>query len=167
MAKAMSEQRLAALVYHGWTLKHASIDKASAQVAEYYLEWDLPEAVRRLSENEVCRFSRLSVVNDVFEIADRGVVITPGVPRADKKKLPNVGDFVILHDRLSDARLAEVRGIEHFAPPCPQGWPLLLGGGLTKKEVRIGMDVWIRNQEDSCGSPEPAPLAGILHPARE
>lgn len=144
MAKAMSDQRLAALVFHGWTLKSASVDLATDTVSEYYLEWDLPEGVRRPAEGEVSRFSRLSVIDDVFAITGRGIVITPGFPRAEDKKRLKVGDYVVLHDGRECAFTVEVRGIEFFSPPNPKGWPLFLGSVLTKEDVRIGMRVWIR-----------------------
>ena len=144
MAKAMSDQRLAALVYHGWTLKSASLDLPTNSVSEYYLEWDLPEGVRRPSEEEAIRFSQLSVVDDVFAITGRGIVIAPGFPREEEKKRVKVGDFVVLHDGRDRAFTAEVCGIEFFSPPNPKGWPLFLGGALTKDDVRIGMHVWIR-----------------------
>lgn len=144
MAKVMSDQRLAAFVYHGWTLKAAMVDDATDTVSEYYLEWELPEAERRPTEEEAKRFSQLSVVDDVFQITGRGIVITPGFPREEEKKRLKVGDFVVLHDGRDDALTAEVRGIEFFSPPSPRGWPLLLGSTLTKEDVFIGMRVWIR-----------------------
>jgi len=144
MAKAMSDQRLSALVYHGWTLKSASVDAATNVVSEYYLEWDLPEAERRPTDDEAKRFSRLSVVDDVFAITGRGIVITPGFPREEEKKRLKVGDHVVLLDGRDRALNAEVRGIDFCSPPSPKGWPLLLGSTLTKEDVRIGMSVWIR-----------------------
>jgi hypothetical protein len=144
MAKAMSDQRLATLVYHGWTLKSASVDPATDTVSEYYLEWDLPEAERRPTEDEAKRFSQLSVIDDVFAITGRGIVITPGFPRAEEKRRLKVGDHVVLLDGRRRAFTAEVRGIEFFSPPSPKGWPLFLGCDLTKEDVHVGMSVWIR-----------------------
>jgi hypothetical protein len=143
MAKAMSDQQLVAFVYHGWTLKSASYDSSMRAPSEFHLEWDLPESPRRPSDDEASRFCVLSAIEASFELTSRGIVITPGLPRVSKEKI-KVGDLVVLHDGKDSALLTEIRSIELPSPPSPGGWPLLLGSDVSKRDVSVGMQVWIR-----------------------
>lgn len=85
----------------------------------------------------------LSVVEDVFQISDRGsVVVVPGIPREGDWHV-KTGDPLTL--KLPDGTESStvLRGIEMASPPHPRFIPILLGLGLTKSDVPIGTEIWV------------------------
>lgn len=79
----------------------------------------------------------LSCVEAVFQIAERGCVICPGIPRSSESRV-KIGDPLWL-ERPDGSQVATVvRGIEMGGPINSSGIPILLGSELTKQEVPVG-----------------------------
>jgi hypothetical protein len=148
LAKAHSEKSLAAHIYHGWTISNVCRDAATGTVSEHVLRWDLPEAPRNPTTEEIGRFIHISTVEDKFAIKGRGVVIAPGLPR-DKAGLLKHEDFIVLFDYEEDALLTQIRSIELSSPPSPKGWGILLPFDVRPEDIKIGMQVWARNDTKS------------------
>jgi hypothetical protein len=147
LARVHSEAVLAAYLYHGWTISSVYGDGITAPVAEHALRWDLPEAPRSPSREEVARFVHVSNVEDKFLIEGRGIVIVPGLPR-DKAGLLKNEDFIVLHDYRKRFLLTQVRAIELSSPPSPKGWGILLPEDVSSEDVVIGMQVWARDSTE-------------------
>ena len=82
----------------------------------------------------------LCIVVDVFQIAGRGCIVTPGAA-ADLHPLPQAGDAVVLKRPDGSRVTAFIRGMDRFGRP-DAGIPILLGG-VEKDEVPIGTEVWL------------------------
>ena len=83
----------------------------------------------------------LSLVEDVFQIAERGCIIVPGIPFESNVRV-KVGDTLRLE--LPDGRRIEtnVAGIEMIHAPQPQPIPLMLPSCISKSEIPIGTKVF-------------------------
>jgi translation elongation factor EF-Tu-like GTPase len=85
----------------------------------------------------------LCVVEDVFQIGNRGCVVTPGVP-PDAGVRPRAGDRVLLKRPDGSELMATLQGMEMGgrAPESPSGTPILLVG-VVKKDIPPGTEVWL------------------------
>ena len=79
----------------------------------------------------------LSRVDDVFQIADRGCVVVPGIPRNSESRV-KIGDRLWLLRPDGSEISTVVRGIEMGGPLDSPGIPILLGTELSKNEVPVG-----------------------------
>ncbi len=79
----------------------------------------------------------LSRVADVFQIADRGCVVAPGIPRSSDARI-KIGDDVWLTRPDGSEINTEVRGIEMGGRIPDSGIPILLGSELTKDDIPPG-----------------------------
>lgn len=141
LTKAHSEAALAARVYLGWTIDRVCRDRATGSVSEHVLRWDLPEAPRYPTHEEVTKFVHISNFEAKFTIENRGTVIAPGLPR-DKAGILKHDDFIVLIDYNDCALLTQVRAIGSSSPPSPKGWAILLPADIRPDQVAIGMQVW-------------------------
>jgi hypothetical protein len=81
--------------------------------------------------------SLLSRVEDVFQIADRGCVVAPGIPRSSDARI-KIGDSVWLTRPDGSETNTAIRGIEMGGRDPDAGNPILLGSELTKDDVPLG-----------------------------
>lgn len=79
----------------------------------------------------------LSRVEDVFQIADRGCVVAPGIPRSSDACI-KVGDRLWLTRPDGSEANTLVRGIEMGGRNPDAGIPILLGSELTKDDIPVG-----------------------------
>ena len=86
-----------------------------------------------------------SIIECVFEIKDRGVVVAPGITR-DRPSV-KVGETIILELPDGSKLLASVKGIKFIKfkdpVPSPREVALLLGTGLTKSMIPVGTKIWV------------------------
>jgi hypothetical protein len=83
----------------------------------------------------------LSTVEAVFQIAGRGCVVVPGIPREGTHHV-RIGDPLILKLPNGQRLDTHVRGIEMLSPPRPE-MPILLGSELTKAQIPVGTELWL------------------------
>lgn len=83
----------------------------------------------------------LSTVEDVFELrGGLSVTVVPGIPRECDWRV-RVGDPITL-ERPDGSKLeSTVTGIEMPRPAFCN--PLMIGNGLTKRDVPIGTKLWV------------------------
>jgi len=79
----------------------------------------------------------LSRVEDVFQIAERGCVVCPGIPRNSESRL-KIGDRLWLERPDGSEVSTIVRGVEMNGPINSPGIPILLGAEITEHEVPVG-----------------------------
>jgi hypothetical protein len=85
----------------------------------------------------------LSVVDDVFQLSGRpSVVVAPGIPRSGNWHL-QIGDALTLRLPDGSRRTTVVGGIETLSPPNPTWIPLMLGPGISPKDVPAGTEIWV------------------------
>lgn len=85
----------------------------------------------------------LSVVEHVFDLTGRGIVVLPGIPRREREWRIVVGqDLILKRPDGSEVRTA-VRGIEMGSPPDGDGIGLLLGQDMTADSVPVGTAIWV------------------------
>ena len=83
----------------------------------------------------VCR------VDDVFQIAGRGCVVTPGILKNSDLVL-RIGAALVLRRPDGSELYTVLRGIEMGSAPGFPASPLLLGEDVTKDQVPVGTEVW-------------------------
>lgn len=79
----------------------------------------------------------LSRVENVFQIAGRGCVVAPGIPRNIESHV-KIGDQLWLERPDGSERTTTVRGIEMGGPMDSPGIPILLGSDIAKQDAPIG-----------------------------
>lgn len=79
----------------------------------------------------------LSRVDDVFQIAERGCVVAPGIPKSSDARI-KIGDGVWLTRPDGSETNTVVRGIEMGGRIPDSGIPILLGSELTKDDIPPG-----------------------------
>lgn len=84
----------------------------------------------------------LSRVEDVFQIAERGCVVCPGIPRNSDSHL-KIGDRLWLERPDGSQVSTIVRGIEMGGPINSPGIPILLGAELTRQDVPVGTQLMV------------------------
>jgi hypothetical protein len=84
----------------------------------------------------------LSRVEDVFQIAERGCVVCPGILRNSESRL-KIGDKLWLERPDGSEVSTIVRGIEMGGPINSPGIPILLGAEITKHEVPVGTNMTV------------------------
>ncbi|HEY0015818.1 MAG TPA: hypothetical protein VGC13_05845 [Longimicrobium sp.] len=82
----------------------------------------------------------ICVVEDVVQIAVRGCVILPGLPRGSDFRV-RVGDGLLLKRPDGSQVATTVRGIE-IGGRGP-GSAVLVGAELRKTDIPIGTEVWL------------------------
>jgi hypothetical protein len=82
----------------------------------------------------------LSIVEEVFEIFDRGCVIVPGIPH-DARLRVKIGDAIRLVRPNKSAIDTHVVGLEMIHAPRPHPIPILLPLHIRKSDVPIGTKV--------------------------
>ena len=90
---------------------------------------------------------RLSIIEDVFRITGRGLVVVPGIPWTGEWRI-KIGTPLELRCPDGSKFSTAIRGIE-MVRGQRQMCPLLLGAELTKDDVPIGTEIWI----DAPGDP--------------
>jgi hypothetical protein len=83
----------------------------------------------------------LSIVEDIFQITGRGLVVVPGVPGEGNWRV-KIGDAVVLKRPDGTEIATIIRGIE-MVRAKREMFPLLLGLELNKTDVPIGTEIWI------------------------
>ena len=81
------------------------------------------------------------IIEDVFESAGRGCVITPGIPK-DAKFNIKIGDPISLKLEDGSEIRTTVRGIEIGGGLSQPGIPLLLPADMSKEQIPIGTELW-------------------------
>jgi translation elongation factor EF-Tu-like GTPase len=86
----------------------------------------------------------LSIVEDLFQISGRGLIVVPGIPSSGNWKI-KIGDTLILKRPDGIELSTIVRGIDmlNHRVPGPHPIPILLGAELTKEDVPIGTQLWV------------------------
>ena len=84
---------------------------------------------------------RLCIIEDVFLISGRGLVVLPGIPLTGNWHV-KAGTPIELRKPNGSTRESKIRGIEMIRG-TRQILPILLGAGLTKDDVPIGTEIWI------------------------
>jgi hypothetical protein len=80
-------------------------------------------------------------IDDVFQIAGRGCVVTPGIPKGTAFRL-KVGDSLLLRRPDGSELHTVLRGIEMGGSPEFPAIPILLGAEVTKEQVPVGTEIW-------------------------
>ena len=80
-------------------------------------------------------------IDDVFQIAGRGCVVTPGIPKDADLRL-KVGDPLLLRRPDGSDLRTILRGIEMGGSPEFPGIPILLGAEVSKEQVPVGSELW-------------------------
>lgn len=85
----------------------------------------------------------LSTVADVFQLSGRpSIVVAPGIPRSGDWHL-KIGDALTLHLPDGSQKATVVGGIEMLSPPNAKCIPLMLGPGISEKDVPVGTEIWV------------------------
>jgi translation elongation factor EF-Tu-like GTPase len=86
----------------------------------------------------------LSIVEDLFQISGRGLIVVPGIPSSGNWKI-KIGDPLVLKRPDGIELTTIVSGIEMLAHtrPGPHPMPILLGAEVTKEDVPIGTELWV------------------------
>jgi translation elongation factor EF-Tu-like GTPase len=91
--------------------------------------------------------THLSIVEDIFAISGRGVVVVPGIPDSSRKWRIKIGDPIWLQKPDGTQIQSSVRGIEMICRPriALDFIPILLGSEITKDDVPIGTELLIED----------------------
>ncbi len=151
--KLHSEQSVAAYVAKGWTLNRAFFDGDDREAYEYLMEREDPELPRASSE-EIGQARRAFIIEDVFEIQERGVVATPGIPVDSDLTLAD-GDMAVVIAKQSAAvyPISTMVGLNLKSPFRP-----ILLRGASKGDIEVDSSIWIpkKNNSEQGGAGQPA-----------
>jgi hypothetical protein len=101
-----------------------------------------------ISSKNTAMLKRLSIVEDIFQITGRGLVVMPGVPCGGNWRV-KIGDPIVLKRPDGSQVTTVIRGIEMGGRSRSRPMiPLVLGSELTKDAVPIGTEIWVDTPED-------------------
>lgn len=89
----------------------------------------------------------LSQVEDTFQIAGRGCVVVPAIPRSELNVSLRAKDAIQL--RMADGRTVNTYIISMemlCGPQVKDGIAFLLPGPITAKEIPKGTEIWIEQK---------------------
>jgi hypothetical protein len=91
----------------------------------------------------------ISIIEDVFDITGRGLIVVPGVTLADNLKI-RAGDSVLLKRADGTELVTTIMGIELIgrgSRPILYK-PLVFRSDLTKEAMPIGTEIWFDDLSD-------------------
>ena len=105
------------------------------------------EALRaRAAELAIPSRRRLFVVDDVFDVKDRGVILVPGLNEREIDRV-RIGDSIEIRAPDRPAVETTIRGIDSFSPNPKRIFPILIGA--SKADAPPGAEVWTRPPVDN------------------
>ena len=152
--KLHSEQSVAAHVAKGWTLSRVFYNGDDREGYEYLVRREEP-ALPRASHEEVSGARRAVIVEELFEIHERGVVAAPGIPIESNLAIAD-GDLAVVIGRQSAAvfPVSPMVGLNLKSPFRP-----IMLRGASKSDIEIGSSIWIPHQTNSEQGVAPQPAA--------
>jgi hypothetical protein len=83
---------------------------------------------------------KLFVVEEIFSVSGKGVILTPGFPKHIEKPVL-IGSKIRLIKPDKSEIITEITGIDFKA--FYNRNPILIGNKITKEEIPVGTEVWL------------------------